>query len=96
MVKHHYKTGINKLSLVGMQLPEKYKENFDVLSEDPSNSSLQADVMRKNVCRQTSKLGFRPLHKLIKIPRHSLLIKYQITKLCKISNRKEVDTMISQ
>jgi hypothetical protein len=38
MVKHHYKTGINKLSLVGMQLPEKYKENFDVLSEDPSNS----------------------------------------------------------
>jgi hypothetical protein len=37
-----------------------------------------------------------PLHKLIKIPRHSPLIKYQITKLCKISNRKEVDTMISQ
>jgi hypothetical protein len=28
--------------------------------------SLQADVTRKNVCRQTSKLGFRPLHKLIK------------------------------
>ena len=25
----------NKLSLVGMQLPEKYKENFDVSSEDP-------------------------------------------------------------
>ena len=24
---------INKLSLVGMQLPEKYKENFDVTSE---------------------------------------------------------------
>ena len=30
----------NKLSLVGMQLPEKYKENFDVSSEGPSNSRL--------------------------------------------------------
>jgi hypothetical protein len=28
---------MNKLSLVGMQLPEKYKENFDVLSEGPSS-----------------------------------------------------------
>jgi hypothetical protein len=28
---------MNKLSLVGMQLPEKYKENFDVLSEDASS-----------------------------------------------------------
>jgi hypothetical protein len=27
----------NKLSLVGMQLPEKYKENFDVSSEGPSS-----------------------------------------------------------
>jgi hypothetical protein len=26
----------NKLSLVGMQLPRKYKENFDVSSEGPS------------------------------------------------------------
>ena len=26
---------MNKLSLVGMQLPEKYKENFDVSSEGP-------------------------------------------------------------
>ena len=26
-----------KLSLVGMQLPEKYKENFDVSSEGPSS-----------------------------------------------------------
>ena len=25
----------NKLSLVGMQLPEKDKENFDALSEGP-------------------------------------------------------------
>jgi hypothetical protein len=28
---------MNKLSLVGMQLPEKYKENFDVLSKGPSS-----------------------------------------------------------
>ena len=28
---------LNKLSLVGMQLPEKYKENFDILSEGPSS-----------------------------------------------------------
>ena len=28
---------MNKLSLVGMQLHEKYKENFDVSSESPSS-----------------------------------------------------------
>jgi hypothetical protein len=28
---------MNKLSLVGIQLPEKYKENFDVSSEGPSS-----------------------------------------------------------
>jgi ribulose 1,5-bisphosphate carboxylase large subunit-like protein len=28
---------MNKLSLVGMQLPEKYKKNFDVSSEGPSS-----------------------------------------------------------
>ena len=28
---------MNKLSLEGMQLPEKYKENFDVSSEGPSS-----------------------------------------------------------
>ena len=28
---------VNKLSLVGMQLPEKFKENFDVSSEVPSS-----------------------------------------------------------
>ena len=26
---------LNKLSLVGMRLPDKYNENFDVLSEGP-------------------------------------------------------------
>jgi hypothetical protein len=30
---------MNKLSLVGMQLPEKYKENFDVSSEAEGPSS---------------------------------------------------------
>ena len=29
---------MNKLLLVGMQLPEKYKENFNVLSEDEGPS----------------------------------------------------------
>ena len=28
---------MNKISLVGMQLPQKYKENFDVSSEGPSS-----------------------------------------------------------
>ena len=28
---------INTFSLVGMQVPEKYKENFDVSSEGPSS-----------------------------------------------------------
>ena len=31
---------MNKLSLVGMQLLEKYKENFDVSSEGPSSGVL--------------------------------------------------------
>jgi hypothetical protein len=34
----------NKLSLVGMQLPEKYKENFDVSSEGPSSGVSIAGV----------------------------------------------------
>jgi hypothetical protein len=32
---------MNKLSLVGMQLPVKYKENFDVSSEGPSSGVLR-------------------------------------------------------
>jgi hypothetical protein len=31
---------MNKLSLVGMQISEKYKENFDVSSEGPSSELL--------------------------------------------------------
>ena len=34
-IKIHY-LYTNKLSLVGMRLPEKYKENFNVSSEGPS------------------------------------------------------------
>ena len=35
----HYIDGVsgNKVSLVGMQLPEKYEENFDVSREGPSS-----------------------------------------------------------
>ena len=40
---------MNKLSLVGMQLPEKYKENFDVSSEGPSDEGLP-------LCAQNSAL----------------------------------------
>jgi hypothetical protein len=32
----HAVTQNNKLSLIGMQLPEKYKEKFDFSSEGPS------------------------------------------------------------
>ena len=39
---------MNKLSLVGMQLPEKYKENFDVLSEGPGvTTTSQSNSRRK-------------------------------------------------
>jgi hypothetical protein len=37
----YYSTICNKLSLVGMQLPEKYKENFDVSSEGRTNFPLK-------------------------------------------------------
>jgi hypothetical protein len=35
---------MNKLSLVGMQLPENYKENFDVSSEGPSSRVISGDL----------------------------------------------------
>ena len=35
--KYMHDTQVNKLSLVGMQLPEKYKENFEVSGEGPSS-----------------------------------------------------------
>jgi hypothetical protein len=41
-----------KLSLVGMQLPEKYKENLDVLRERPSFGVSQENPL--------SKLGLPP------------------------------------
>jgi hypothetical protein len=37
----YYSTICNKVSLVGMQLPEKYKDNFDVSSEGPTNFPLK-------------------------------------------------------
>ena len=43
---------MNKLSLVGMQLPEKYKENFDVSSEGPSSgvtSNFRQKAFARNV-----------------------------------------------
>jgi hypothetical protein len=46
---------INKLSLVGMQLPEKYKENFDVSSEGPSSAKRRKSpyiyIHTVHVCR---------------------------------------------
>jgi hypothetical protein len=46
---------MNKLSLVGMQLPVKYKENFDVSSEGPSSGVLRWK-------RRKSPYIFRKLH----------------------------------
>ena len=39
---------MNKLLFVGMQLPGKYKENFDVLSEDPSSGLELLHSKRRN------------------------------------------------
>ena len=49
---------INKLSFVGMQLTEKYKENFDVSSKGPSSA---VSVTRNY---PSGKLFFRQLHEL--------------------------------
>ena len=38
---------MNKLSLVGMQIPEKYKENFDVSSEGPSSGVTNSGLRSK-------------------------------------------------
>jgi hypothetical protein len=40
---------MNKLSLVGMKLPEKYKENFDVSSEGPSSGVTRQRAFPQNV-----------------------------------------------
>jgi hypothetical protein len=36
---------MNKLSLVGMQLPEKEKANFDVSSEGPSSGVTNVEIL---------------------------------------------------
>jgi hypothetical protein len=45
---------MNKLSLVGMQLPEKYKENFDISSEGPSDEGPSDEGLP--LCAQNSAL----------------------------------------
>jgi hypothetical protein len=50
----------NKLSLVGMQLPEEYKENFDVSSEDPSSGVSRWVAFAQNV--EILLIFFRELH----------------------------------
>ena len=40
---------MNKLSLVGMQVPEKYTENFDVSSEGPS-SGVSSQALPTKAC----------------------------------------------
>ena len=64
LLKYRYKSNISKLncrhkivphkndklSLAGMQLPEKYKENFDVSSEGPSSGvSNYTSLYTKNI-----------------------------------------------
>jgi hypothetical protein len=45
---------INKLSLVGMQLPEKYKENFD---EGPSLETSKFSLYFSDSCIPTNESG---------------------------------------
>jgi hypothetical protein len=83
---------INKLRVSGLMLD--CKQTFEERMYAVKHQNWDSSPLHKLI--KNFPLFARPLHKLIKIPRHSPLIKYQITKLCKISNRKEVDTMISQ
>jgi hypothetical protein len=57
---------MNKLSLVGMQLAEKYKENFDVSSEGPSSgvTSQNSPYIFSGSCIPTNESLFilLPLH----------------------------------
>ena len=49
---------MNKLSLVGMQLPEKYKENFDVSSDKALH--LACTKTRNNRNETTGTTGTKP------------------------------------
>jgi hypothetical protein len=51
---------VHKLSLVGMQLREKYKENFDVSSEAASSSNSRRRAFARNV--EILLIFFRYLH----------------------------------
>jgi hypothetical protein len=57
---------MNKLSLVGMQLPETYKENFDVSSKGPSTASIVFIVKRRFFCmlRNTRSKLMRIIYRL--------------------------------
>ena len=53
-------TIVHKLSLLGMQLREKYKENFDVSSEAASSSNSRRRAFARNV--EILLIFFRYLH----------------------------------
>jgi hypothetical protein len=58
----------NKLSLVGMQLSEKYKENFDVSSEGPSSGVSSLLTSNKGPSLEMSKFSLYFLGSCIPIP----------------------------
>jgi hypothetical protein len=49
---------MNKLSLVGMKLPEKYKENFDVSNEGPSLETSKYSLYFPGSCIPTNESLF--------------------------------------
>jgi hypothetical protein len=53
---------MNKLSLVGMQLPEKCKENFDVSSEGPSSGVTDEETTAFSRNVEILLIFFRLLH----------------------------------
>jgi hypothetical protein len=54
---------ITKLGLVGIQLPEKYKENFDVLSDGPIIDSMRRIRGHIRKCYQYNRKAFRSIIK---------------------------------
>jgi hypothetical protein len=52
---------ITKLGLIGIQLREKYKENFDVLSEGPIIDSLRRIRGHIRECYQYNRKAFRSI-----------------------------------
>jgi hypothetical protein len=54
---------ITKLGLIGIQLPEKYKENFDVLSEGSIIDSMRRIRGHIMECYQYNRKAFRSIIK---------------------------------